>query len=333
MTTRILDAIGPSLANANRKDLLAAIRKTAGRTVVAETVTFKAPLIDGVTNAELLKSLGADMVNINHYNHEMPMMPGLVSTPVGLGQWNHAWSGSEGSVPAANIVEDCIQDYILQLGFGRTLKEVKELVGIPVGMTLDPVAEDTESIPRSRVATVANAAAAVEHGASFITLIQTPKSPGELFTNATANVRKGAAEACIVKVGKMPWGDAFGLDFDEYITAQEIERLAKAGADVVIIPSPGTVPGSTVDVVRSWVNVIHGQGLLAEVTIGTSQEGAATDVIHRFAIDAKMTGADLYQIGDGVYSGVSQPENVQAFSTAIKGIRHTLRRGALSPKR
>ena len=102
---------------------------------------------------------------------------------------------------------------------------------------------------------------------------------------------------------------------------------------MIIIPAPGTVPGLTIEIVKSWVQVISSLGLLAEVTIGTSQQGADPDVIRRIAIDSKMTGADLYQIGDGVYSGVATPENVMAFANAIKGKRHALRRAALSPLR
>ena len=78
---------------------------------------------------------------------------------------------------------------------------------------------------------------------------------------------------------------------------------------------------------------VHNCGLLAETTIGTSQEGADPDVIRRFAIDSKMTGADLFQIGDSVYGGCCTPENVMSFARAIKGQRHTLRRAALSPLR
>jgi len=143
----------------------------------------------------------------------------------------------------------------------------------------------------------------------------------------------GVLEAALVKAGKMSWGGVFQTKSEQFITSEEIEKMAKAGADVVVVPAPGTVPGLTIELVRNWVKIIHKYSLLAEVTIGTSQEGADEDVIRRFAIDSKMTGADIFQIGDGVYSGTSLPENVMAFANAIKGRRHTLRRAALSPMR
>ena len=141
-------------------------------------------------------------------------------------------------------------------------------------------------------------------------------------------------EMGLVKAGKMPWGGcSFLVNADEFVTEAEIKELAAAGADAIVLPTPGTVPGLTIELVRQWVTVVHNCGLPAETTIGTSQEGADPDVIRRFAIDSKMTGADLFQIGDSVYGGCCTPENVMSFARAIKGQRHTLRRAALSPLR
>jgi hypothetical protein len=332
LTVRILDAIGENLINSTRDDLKKAIRAAAGRVIVAETVAFKAPLIDGVTNVELLKSWGADMVNVNHYSVDMPMTPGLPSTEEGLALWGSAWTGSPGRRPEPEVVEPSVQSYFLEFGLGRTIGEVKQLAGVPVGMTLDPVGPDTRLAP-ARIASRENAQRGVEHGASFITLIHTPSMSEEQFAGSVKEVRAGAGDQALVLAGKMPWGGPFTTDPDEFITKEEIARLSEAGADVIIIPAPGTVPGLTIEIVKSWVQVISSLGLLAEVTIGTSQEGADPGVITRIAIDSKMTGADLYQIGDGVYSGVATCENVMAFANAIKGKRHTLRRAALSPLR
>ena len=56
-----------------------AIFAASGRVVIGETVTFKQSMIDGVSNIELLKSWGCDMVTINHYNVNFPMIPGMES--------------------------------------------------------------------------------------------------------------------------------------------------------------------------------------------------------------------------------------------------------------
>jgi hypothetical protein len=69
------------------------------------------------------------------------------------------------------------------------------------------------------------------------------------------------------------------------------------------------------------------------VTIGTSQESADEGTVRRLALDGRLTGADIYQIGDGGYGGMAIPENILAFATAIKGKRHAYRRMASTRER
>lgn len=334
MAIKFLEDVGKKLIEANRDELVKAIQAASGRVIIGETVTFKQSLIDGVTNAELIKSWGGDMVTINHYNVDMPMMPGLQSTDEGIEKWLSTFNidNSKGCKPDTKIVEESFQNTFWQFGFGRTIGEVKRLAGIPIGMTLEPVTDESE-YPLARIASEENARKGIEDGASYITMISTPKMSANDFTKCVASVRSGVEDKGLVKAGKMPWGGSFLVNPDDFVTTSEIKKLAQAGADVIILPSPGTVPGLTVDLVRKWVSVIHECGLLAETTIGTSQEGADPDVIRRIAIDSKMTGADLFQIGDSVYGGSCSPENVIAFAKSIKGQRHTLRRMALSPLR
>jgi hypothetical protein len=259
------------------------------------------------------------------------MIPGLRSTQTGIEKFGSYWNeqGIKGCIPDVRMVEFHFQKQYLQYGFGRTIAEAKSLVGIPVGITLEPVAEDSD-YPLARIANTENARKTVEHGASYIIIIQTPSIPEAEFARSVAKVREGIGENGLVKAGKMPWGSSFLNGPEQFISGGEIKLLAQSGTDVVILPSPGTVPGLTVELVRNWVSIVHNCGLLAETTIGTSQEGADTDVIRRFAIDSKMTGADMFQIGDSGYSGTAMPENVMAFAMSIKGRRHTLRRMAMS---
>ena len=332
MSIKILEDTGPKVANASRKELLDAIRAAGGRVIIGETVTFKQPIIDGVSSVELLKSWGADMVTINHYNVDLPMIPGLRSTEAGIEKFGSYWNvqNAKGCLPDVKLVEFYFQKQYLQYGFGRTIAEAKTLAGIPIGITLEPVAEDSD-YPVARVANTESARRAVEQGANFIVIIQKPAMPEAEFAKSVAKVREGVGEKGLVKAGKMPWGSTFIDGPEKFITEGEIKLLAKSGADAIILPSPGTVPGLTVELVRAWVNVVHSCGLLAETTIGTSQEGADAEVLRRFAIDSKMTGADMFQIGDGGYSGTTLPENLMAFAMSIKGRRHTLRRMAMSP--
>ena len=50
--------------------------------------------------------------------------------------------------------------------------------------------------------------------------------------------------------------------------------------------------------------------------------------VDSLALHGKLTGADIYQIGDGGYSRMAIPENILALAIAIKGKPHAYRRMA-----
>ncbi|WP_129991176.1 hypothetical protein [Rahnella sp. CFA14(1/10)] len=111
------------------------------------------------------------------------------------------------------------------------------------------------------------------------------------------------------------------------------ELAASQGADVVLIPAPGTVPGMSQEKVTSLIACAHAHGALAMTTIGTSQEGADVSTVRQIALMSKMAGADLHHIGDTGYMGIALPENIMAYSIAIRGVRHTYTRMARSINR
>ena len=47
----------------------------------------------------------------------------------------------------------------------------------------------------------------------------------------------------------------------------------------------------------------------------------------------KMAGADIHHIGDSGYMGMALPENIMAYGTVIRGIRHQYHRMAQSIRR
>jgi len=120
---------------------------------------------------------------------------------------------------------------------------------------------------------------------------------------------------------------------EKIITKGDISAFAAAGADMILLPAPGTVPGITVDYVRELVQYAHSLGCLTITAIGTSQEGADIATIRQIALMCKMTGTDIHHLGDAGYGGMALPENIQAYSIAIRGIRHTYRRMAGSVNR
>ena len=109
------------------------------------------------------------------------------------------------------------------------------------------------------------------------------------------------------------------------LTDEDIDAFADAGADIILMPAPGTVPGVTQEMVGALAAHAHQLGKLALSSIGTSQEGADVQTIRSIALMSKMAGIDIHHIGDSGYTGIAVPENLIAYSEAIRGRRHTLR--------
>ena len=117
------------------------------------------------------------------------------------------------------------------------------------------------------------------------------------------------------------------------INDEDVEEFIGAGADIVLFPAPGTVPGITMEYVRSLVKEAHSRGVLTMTSIGTSQEGADTETIRQIALMCKMAGTDIHHLGDSGYTGMALPENIMAYGTTIRGIRHQYHRMAQSIRR
>ena len=76
---------------------------------------------------------------------------------------------------------------------------------------------------------------------------------------------------------------------------------------------------------QTWL-IIHSFNKLSLTAIGTSQEGADIQTIRQIALNCKMAGTDIHHIGDSGYVGMALPENIMAYSIAIRGVRHTYHR-------
>ena len=77
----------------------------------------------------------------------------------------------------------------------------------------------------------------------------------------------------------------------------------------------------------------HGWDPLPPPATGTSQEEADTATIRQIALMCKQTGTDMHHLGDTGYCGMALPENIQSYSIAVRGIRHTYHRMAASINR
>ena len=306
---RILDCQSSDFRSMTRQELLDAIAGSEGRTIACETIGAITPMLGDITNAEFAAAMGADILLLNIFDVQKPHIYGLPKTEP-----------------------------------EQVIRKLKELTGRPIGINLEPVeqvlsSEDPEenmwAMTGGRKATLENARRAVELGVDFILLTG---NPGIGVTNEaieqTLRVYKEAfGDKLILAAGKMHASGILTEGAEKIITEADIAAFAAAGADIILLPAPGTVPGITVEYVRELVNYAHSLGCLTITAIGTSQEGADVATIRQIALMCKMTGTDIHHLGDAGYGGMALPENIQAYSIAVRGIRHTYRRMAASVNR
>lgn len=302
MSERILDLRPEKLVKLQGAALVESIRAAEGRTIVSEMVCPMMSMLYDVSNPELAASLSADIVLLNLYDVYKPEVFGVVPQQ------------------GESVIE-----------------AVKRLSGRVVGVNLEPVASDIElmgdkiQIPAGRQATRESARHAYEQGAQIITLTGNPKVgvDNKAIQQAITEIRAELGDQIIIIAGKMHAAGSKREAGENIITEQMVEGFLTAGADVILVPAPGTVPGITVEFIKRICECVHQHGALVMTTIGTSQEGADTETIKTIALHCKMAGADIHHLGDAGYAGFAIPENILAYSIAIRGRRHTFRRMAM----
>ena len=302
---RIIDCSASDFAKATPKDLLASIAAAEGRTIACETIGPMMPIFGDVTNAEVAASVGADILLLNLFDVNDPVINALP--------------------PVAPM---------------ERVRELKRLTGRPVGINLEPVElrEDDDNMwamTPGRQATLENGRKAADMGVNFILLTGNPGTgvSNTAIVDTLRVYKKELGERLVLAAGKMHASGILSEAGENIITKADIKAFREAGADIILLPAPGTVPGITMEYIRSLVTYAHSLGALTITAIGTSQEGADVDTIRQIALMCKMTGTDIHHIGDSGFNGMALPENIQAYSVAIRGIRHTYRRMARSVNR
>lgn len=308
MAKRVLNMTPKELINLSKEEIIDAIAGSEGRVLASETIGITIPLLSDVTNAEFAASMGADMILLNMFDVQDPVILGL---------------------PQSDRRE--------------TVRKVKQLTGRMVGINLEPVddaaasenAETLWAMSAGRYATVENAALAQKMGVDMIVLTGNPGNgvSNDAIVSSLRAISAEIGDKIVLAAGKMHASGVIGEGGENIITKEDIRLFAEAGADVILMPAPGTVPGITTEYIRELVSYAHSLGKLTITAIGTSQEGADTDTIKRIALECKMTGTDIHHIGDSGYVGMALPENIMAYSVAIRGIRHTYHRMAQSVER
>lgn len=223
----------------------------------------------------------------------------------------------------------------------NVIRKLRELTGRPIGINLEPVEQSLGeegsmwALTDGRKATLENARLAADMGVNFLLLTGNPGIgvTNEAIVQTLRLFKQELGDRLILAAGKMHASGILSEGAEQILTRRDVKSFAEAGADILLLPAPGTVPGITVEYARELVSLAHSLGMLTITAIGTSQEGADMATIRQLALMAKMTGTDIHHLGDAGYGGISLPENIQAYSVAIRGIRHTYRRMAASPNR
>ena len=267
---RILDCGPDDFARMDGTALVEAVRRSEGRTLLCEVLWPAPPLVDGVSNAEVVVAFGADLVVLNKFD-------------------------------------------------GEDIGGIKAGLGRPVGVNVEPSPE----VPSYRRADRENLTRMA--GADFVVVTANPDA--EVGTtgmlSAIELVREMLPDTPVFS-GKMHGSGGSGL-----AEAWEISELAGA-SDAVLVPSPGTVPGSREPVVAGLADAAHEAGALGVAAGGTSEEGSDTETARELVLAAERCGADVLHLGDsGGVLGLAEPLNVLAASLAIRGRRHTYRRMAM----
>ena len=289
MVKRFISSNASEILSMTAPELKQSIKASEGRVILSENVAFKESYIGDVTNAEIARSFGADLILLNGIDIFQPFVAGL----------------------------DAKEDFI---------EELHRLVGRPIGINLEPVDSQAQMagerliINEGRQASLATIQRAEELGVDFICLTG---NPGTGVTNQaiidTIRVVKENFSGLLI-AGKM---HASGVD-EPVADLEAIAQFIEAGVDIVLAPAVGSVPGFDEQDLKQIVRLAHQKGALVMSAIGTSQESADEDIVKQMAIRNKICGVDIQHIGDSGYGCLAPVENIFVMSKALRGQRHTI---------
>lgn len=289
MVKRLLSANASEIVEMTATELKQSIKASDGRVVLSENVVTRTPVIPDITNAELARAFGADLILLNGLDAFDPKV--------------------------VNVDED-----------KQVFNELRRLVCRPIGVNLEPVdktatmSEEKLNIVEGRQASSKTVKALEKLGINFICMTGNPGTgvTNDKIVNAISETRKHFTGLIIA--GKM---HSAGVD-EPVITETYVDQFIDAGADIILVPSIGTVPGFDEEQLKNIVKAVHRREGLVMSAIGTSQESSDPSTIRDFAIRNKICGVDIQHIGDAGYCGLAPVNNIFELSKAIRGERHTV---------
>lgn len=289
MVKRIISSTSSEILNLTPKELKESIRASEGRVIVSENVVCRESFLGDVTNSEVARAFGADMILLNAFDVFNPFISGLET---------------KGK---------------------NTINKLHKLIGAPIGLNLEPCDQNAKmqdqkvEIEKGRIVSKESLEEAARLGFDFVCLTG---NPGTGVTNEKIAESIKAAKKYfngLIIAGKM-----HSSGVKESVTSKEsIETFVKAGADIILLPAVGTVPGFDSELLKRAVKIAHAYDALVMTAIGTSQEGSSKETIRQIALINKICGVDIQHIGDAGYAGLAPAENIYELSKVIRGIRHT----------
>ncbi len=301
---RLLSCNASDFMKMTPPDLKQAIAASEGRTICSEMVTTHEPVINDITNAEVARSIGADLILLNVFDCLHPLLPGIDDVTI----LNYQEKKNSGNTDP------------------QVIKKLKNLVRRPIGVNLEPIdesaamLEERTKIPAGRQCSKETLEAAERLGFDFICITG---NPGTGVSNQS--IIKAIATAKKYFNGLIIAGKMHGAGVNEPILDKEImQAFVDNGVDILLIPAIGTVPGVDESMLKEIVSFAKEKEVLTMSTIGTSQESSGVETIREIALRNKILGVDIQHIGDSGYNGMANIENIYEMSLAIRGMRHTL---------
>lgn len=284
---RLISCSASDFKQMTRESFKQSIISSEGRTIMGETVVTAAPLLEDVTNAEVMAAFGVDLIVLNEFD--------VFEKKI------------EGFYECENPIE-----------------ELKRLTGRPIGINLEPVDKNALvldgkiELSKGRQALRESVVAAEKLTVDFITITGNPSTgvSNDSIKNSVKMVRENFSG--LIFAGKM---HGAGLS-EEILTIAELKEYVRLGANGVLIPTVGTVPGVTEAKAAEAVREIKKLNGLVIHTMGTSQESADEETIREFGLSNKRVGGDIHHIGDGAYGRTPPPENIMKLSITVRGKRH-----------
>ena len=209
MGKRLISANASEILGMNAEELKQSIKASEGRVILSENVATRESFIGDITNSEIARAFGADLILLNGVDVLKPYIFGL------------------------EVKEESF------------VKELQNLVGRPIGVNLEPVdleanmAEDRLTISKGRQANLETIKEIERLGMNFVCFTG---NPGTGVTNT--EIEKTIKLAKKYFSGLIIAGKMHGAGVDEPVADMKaIESFIEAGADVILVPAVGTVPG------------------------------------------------------------------------------------------